>query len=112
MVRSLIYLTFYLLFMLSNHVVGSNRTNFENVQEKEEQTEYLKTFLFKIFSFFPFAPSVNDTGGASWAENTSANFREKKTINGPNVWDTPGLGENLFMKKNLNLKISWLCPYK
>ncbi len=34
----------------------------------------IKIFLIEIF--LPFATSVNDTGGASWAANISANFRK------------------------------------
>jgi hypothetical protein len=32
--------------------------------------------IFLIEDFFPFATSVNDTGGAPWAPNISANFRK------------------------------------
>jgi hypothetical protein len=41
---------------------------------------YMETLLPKGVEkkiFFPFATSVNDTGGAPWAANISANFRKK-----------------------------------
>ncbi len=43
------------------------------LQLKSVKTKYLKLFWLKIFSI---APSLNDTGGAPWAANISANFRK------------------------------------
>jgi hypothetical protein len=39
-----LYYLFILLFILSQHIVGRNRTNFEYEQEKEELTKYIKIF--------------------------------------------------------------------
>ena len=36
-----------------------------------------KSYNFSDWRFFPFSTGVNDIGGASWAVNISANFREK-----------------------------------
>ncbi len=64
-------------------------------------------FLFE--DFFPFAigVTVNDTGGAPWAANISANFR--KNLKRP-WWYTQGLGENWFMKKTRSRKSRGTVP--
>ncbi len=46
-----------------------------------------------------FATGVVDTGGQPWAANISANFREKKNLNGPNGILRRVLGETDSWKK-------------
>jgi hypothetical protein len=65
----------------------------------------IKTFLIK--DFFTFSIGVNDTGGAPFAANISANFRKKFEIA---LWDTRCL-EELIHEKTLKTKISWHCPF-
>ncbi len=50
---------------------------------------------------FPFATNVNDTNGAPWAANISANFWKKSKRP---FWDTQGLEGNWFMKKTWSRK--------
>ncbi len=59
---------------------------------KGVQNKYLKNFLIEDFS--QFATGVNDTSGAPWAANISANFLKNSPKKLPQ-----GLGGNWFMKK-------------
>ncbi len=59
---------------------------------------------FYDWRFFPFATGVNDTGGAPWVANISANFRKK--LKQPGI--LRGLGETDSWKS----KISWHCPFR
>ncbi len=63
---------------------------------------------FSVWRFLPFVTGVNNTGGAPWAANISANFR--KNSKRP-YWYTLGLGGNWFMKKT-EVENSWHCPFK
>ncbi len=60
----------------------------------------LITKTFRIEDFFHL-PYVNDTGGAPWAANTSANFRKKSKRP---YWYTQGLGGNWFLEKTRSRK--------
>jgi hypothetical protein len=66
----------------------------------------LKLFWLKIFSF---VTGVNDTGGAPWAANISANFR--KNSKRPE-WYTNGLGGKKLIKKTWSGKSRGAVPLK
>jgi hypothetical protein len=70
---------------------------------EDVQTKYLKLLRLK---FFPFATSVHDPDGASWAANISENFR--KNSKRP-YWIPQGLGGNWFMKKTELENLVTLC---
>ncbi len=77
-----------------------------STSHRSPQTKYLKLFWVKIFSF---VTGVNDTGGAPWDANISANFL--KNSDRP-VWNTQELGGNWFMIKTWSQKNSWHCSFK